>query len=117
MNTLPSRPRTIVRALGAVVLGVKGHVVTVEADSRSGRRCFDVVGLPGRMVREAVDRVQAILAWLTGYQHSITKCPVAWRMQKQRKVRTNPMDPGLWNGAASMWYADCISIRSNQWTH
>lgn len=54
-----NKKKEIVSAWGAVPEGVSGRRVVVEAHARAGARSFDLVGLPGRMVREAVDRVQA----------------------------------------------------------
>jgi magnesium chelatase family protein len=41
--------------------GIRGHLVTVEVDVRSGVSIFTLVGLPDRAVRESRERVRAAL--------------------------------------------------------
>lgn len=50
---------TVARACGVALVGVKGHVVEVEADLADGIPCFSLVGLPDTALSEARDRVRA----------------------------------------------------------
>jgi hypothetical protein len=45
----------------ATLLGVDGHVVTVEVHVSSGLPAFTIVGLPDTIVRESRERVRAAL--------------------------------------------------------
>ena len=45
----------------ATLLGVDGHVVTVEVHVSSGPPAFTIVGLPDTIVRESRERVRAAL--------------------------------------------------------
>jgi magnesium chelatase family protein len=46
----------------ATLLGVDGHVVTVEVHVSSGLPAFTIVGLPDTIVRESRERVRAALS-------------------------------------------------------
>ena len=46
-------------SLTAAVLGVEGHLVSVEADSAPGFPRFTVVGLADSAVRESESRIRA----------------------------------------------------------
>ncbi|HCJ11125.1 MAG TPA: Mg chelatase-like protein, partial [Clostridiales bacterium] len=50
------------RVFSLGVTGVEGYLVTVEVDIGPGLPCFEIVGLPGRAVREARDRVRAAVS-------------------------------------------------------
>ena len=46
------------RVLGVTVLGVGGHLVTVEAHVGRGLPSLTLTGLPGAAVRDACDRIR-----------------------------------------------------------
>lgn len=48
-------------AFSAAMLGVDGYVVRLEADSSAGTPSFAIIGLPGRALNEAKDRVRAAI--------------------------------------------------------
>ncbi|WP_345713872.1 magnesium chelatase domain-containing protein, partial [Kineococcus glutinatus] len=52
----------LARSLGVALLGVRGHVVEVEADIAQGLPAFVLVGLPDASLVEARDRVRAATA-------------------------------------------------------
>ncbi len=45
----------------AALVGVEGHMVTVEVDTSSGFPRFDVVGMPDSSVKESTDRVRTAI--------------------------------------------------------
>ena len=49
------------RTASAVVVGVEGHVVDVEAHLSSGLPAMRIVGLPDAAVKESKDRVNTAL--------------------------------------------------------
>ncbi|MBE3577384.1 MAG: YifB family Mg chelatase-like AAA ATPase [Limnochordales bacterium] len=51
----------IARALGCMLLGVEGQLVSVEVDVGPGLPTFTVVGLPDMAVRESRDRVRSAI--------------------------------------------------------
>src|SRR4051812_34684588 len=50
------------RALAVAVVGMRGHLVEVEADITSGLPTFTLVGLPDTSLHESRDRVRAAAA-------------------------------------------------------
>jgi magnesium chelatase family protein len=52
---------TLARCHGVALVGVRGHVVEVEADLADGIPCFSLVGLPDTALSEARDRVRAAI--------------------------------------------------------
>src|SRR5919112_137070 len=50
------------RALAVAIVGLRGHVVEVEADIASGLPTFGLVGLPDASLSESRDRIRAAAA-------------------------------------------------------
>lgn len=49
------------KTLGCTIDGLEGHVVIVEVDISPGLPMFEIVGLPGRLVKEARERVRGAI--------------------------------------------------------
>ena len=43
------------------LIGLDGHLISVQVDVSSGIPCFEVVGLPDASIREAKERVQTAI--------------------------------------------------------
>jgi len=71
--------------LSATLLGVEGHLVTVEVHVSNALPSFTIVGLPDEVCREARDRVRAAVM-SSGYPWPSKKVTVNLAPSSQRKV-------------------------------
>src|SRR4051812_38872346 len=60
-RSAPREVPMLASVASATLLGVDGHVVTVEVHVSSGLPAFTIVGLPDTIVRESRERVRAAL--------------------------------------------------------
>ena len=67
-------------AWGAAVVGVRGHLVRVEADTAAGFPRFSLLGLPDSSVRESKDRMHAALR----------NCGYAFKWDRRLTVNLSP---------------------------
>jgi magnesium chelatase family protein len=72
----------LARSWSVSLLGMEGHVVTVEADLAQGIPCLSITGLPDASLNEARDRVRAAIAnsgetWPTNKRITIGLSPAS----------------------------------------
>jgi magnesium chelatase family protein len=53
----------LARAYSVALIGVRGHLIEVEADIASGLPATILVGLPDMALREARDRIRAAIVF------------------------------------------------------
>ena len=84
-------------ATAATLVGVDGHIVTVEVHVSDGLPSFTIVGLPDAACREARDRVRA----------AVLSSGLGW---PQRRVTVNLAPSGLRKGGAGLDLAIAVAF-------
>jgi magnesium chelatase family protein len=67
----------LARTYSVALIGVRGHLIEVEADIASGLPATILVGLPDMALREARDRIRAAIVFPVKKKmgHFVARCP------------------------------------------